>query len=105
MRPVIIESPYAGDIERNIIYLRRCIRDSIFRCGESPMASHRMFTDALSEETERALGIEAGYAWWKAAEMIVFYDDYGMSPGMKKAFDRCYRVGKAYHFRNIGLNP
>ena len=30
MKKVIIESPYAGDIERNIKYARVCLKDSLF---------------------------------------------------------------------------
>ena len=34
MRLVILESPYAGDIERNVAYARACLRDSLLR-GEA----------------------------------------------------------------------
>jgi len=40
MKKVIIESPYAGNIEQNIKYrLRACLKDSLTR-GEAPLASH-----------------------------------------------------------------
>jgi hypothetical protein len=87
MRLVILESPFAGDFRRNEDYLTRCIRDSVLR-GEAPFASHRMYPGALSEATERDLGIRAGYSWWKVAAAIVFYTDYGWSPGMHKAKQR-----------------
>lgn len=63
MRRVIIESPYAGDVELNAQYARECLRDSLTR-GEAPIASHLLYTqpgvldDAVPRE--RALGIEAG---------------------------------------------
>lgn len=88
MKLIILESPYAGDIERNIEYARKCIKDCLIR-DESPIASHLLFTqkgilnDAIPEE--RQLGIDAGLAWKKVAEMQVFYIDYGMSGGMKYA--------------------
>lgn len=67
MKLVIIESPYKGDVERNKLYLRACIRDCINR-GESPYASHRMLTDALddTDPVERAIGIKAGLSWRNA---------------------------------------
>ena len=40
---VILESPYAGDIERNIDYARKCLRHSLL-LGESPIASHLLYT-------------------------------------------------------------
>lgn len=43
MKLVLLESPYAGDTERNVDYGRRCLRDSIMR-GEAPMASHLLYT-------------------------------------------------------------
>jgi hypothetical protein len=66
VRRVIVESPFAGDIEANVIYARAAVRDCVLR-GEAPIASHLLFTqpgildDNVPEE--RALGIEAGLAW------------------------------------------
>jgi len=85
---VILESPFAGDIERNIKYARSCVRDSLSR-GEAPIASHLLYTqegildDDIPEE--RKWGIDAGLAWKEVAEKHVFYIDYGMSRGMEYA--------------------
>lgn len=86
MGRVIIESPFAGDVEANRAYLQECIRDCIAR-GESPYASHQMLTTALddTDEAQRNAGIEAGYAWWAVADEIVFYTDLGWSRGMNRA--------------------
>ena len=40
---VIIESPFAGDVDKNIEYARKCVRDSLNR-GEAPSASHLLYT-------------------------------------------------------------
>ena len=40
---VILESPYAGDIERNVAYARMAVRDSLAK-GEAPIASHLLYT-------------------------------------------------------------
>lgn len=88
MKRIIIESPYAGDIERNVRYARACIRDSLSK-GEAPIASHLLYTQEgiLNDEIleERQLGIDAGLAWKNVAEKHVFYIDYGYSNGMKYA--------------------
>jgi hypothetical protein len=64
-RRVIIESPYAGDVDANLIYARECLRDSLKR-GEAPLASHALYTQegVLNDDDpdERKLGIEAGFA-------------------------------------------
>jgi len=90
MKKVILESPYAGDIQRNIQYARMCVRDSLKK-GEAPIASHLLFTQEgiLDDEIpeERQLGIDAGLAWKCVAEKHVFYIDYGYSLGMKYALE------------------
>ena len=86
MKLVIIESPYAGDIERNVEYARACVRHAL-GLGDAPIASHLLYTqpgiliDEIPEE--RQWGIDAGLAWRKVAEMTVVYMDLGISDGMK----------------------
>lgn len=102
MKLVIIESPYAGDVERNLRYLRECLRDSVAR-GESPYASHRMLTDALDDTipTEREAGIKAGLAWAGVADEIVFYVDLGWSGGMKAARAHYEKNGAIWSTRRL----
>lgn len=94
MKPVIIESPYACDVEGNRAYLDRCILDCLRR-GEAPIASHRMYTSALDDlnPVERALGIAAGLAWYPVAERCVVYADRGVSRGMRYAVETVMRAG------------
>ena len=96
MRRVVLESPFAGDVEANLDYARRCVRDSVLR-GEAPIASHLLFTqpgilDDLVPE-ERQLGIDAGLAWLIHADAMVLYGDRGMSPGMQEAMRIAQRCG------------
>ena len=90
MKRVILESPYAGFIERNIDYARKCVRHSL-SIGESPIASHLLYTqDGIlddSIEEERIWGLNAGLAWKDVAELHIFYIDYGYSKGMLYAKD------------------
>ena len=86
MRLVILESPYAGDIEANVEYARAAVRDSLAR-GEAPIASHLLYTQPgiLRDEVlaEREWGINAGLAWRKVAEATVVYTDRGITKGME----------------------
>jgi hypothetical protein len=106
MKLVIIESPYAGDVERNTAYARRCVLDSLRR-GEAPIASHLLYTqpgilnDLVPEDRE--LGIAAGLAWRKPADMAAFYIDLGWSNGMISAQRIYLGDGKTYVCRSIGL--
>lgn len=86
MRRVVLESPFAGDIDANVAYARACIRDSLLR-GEAPIASHLLYTQPgiLNDDdrNERAHGINAGHAWmYGGAQAVVVYTDRGISSGM-----------------------
>src|SRR5574343_305969 len=80
MKLVVIESPLAGDRERNRAYARACMRDSIRR-GEAPLASHLLYDQpGLLDDNDpaaRILGIQAGFAWAEHAELVAVYIDLG----------------------------
>jgi hypothetical protein len=90
-RLVILESPFAGDIELNVAYARACVAHSL-SVGEAPIASHLLYTQPgiLRDDVpgERAAGIEAGLAWGFVAEATVVYLDLGESSGMTKGIER-----------------
>lgn len=104
MRRVIVESPYAGNIERNIEYARKCLRDCLMR-GEAPFASHLLYTqehvldDGVKEQ--RKLGIEAGFAWGEAAEATAVYTDYGITAGMQQGIKRAEARGRPVYYRKL----
>jgi len=104
MKTVILESPYAGDIERNTEYARKCVRDSLLR-GEAPIASHLLYTQPgiLREEIpeERQHGIDAGHAWLRFAWLMAVYTDYGISRGMKAAMGRARELSIEIEERKI----
>lgn len=104
MRLVIIESPYAGDIEGNVAYARKCVRDCLLR-GEAPIASHLLYTqpsildDAVP--AERQHGIDAGLAWLAVAHASVVYTDLGISLGMEHGIAAARAAGVPVEFRAI----
>lgn len=104
MKLVVIESPYAGEVDKNVEYARKCIKDALGR-GEAPIASHLLYTqpgildDTIAEE--RALGIGAGLAWAYAAEYAVFYVDRGVSNGMLFAHDFYIKHKKPIMYRSL----
>jgi hypothetical protein len=104
MRRVILESPYAGDIERNINYARLAVRDSLLR-NESPIASHLLYTQPgiLKDEIliERQLGINAGLAWSNFADATVVYMDYGISKGMQFGINNATKRNRIIEYRKI----
>lgn len=102
MKRVVIESPYAGNVEGNVEYARQCVLDCLRR-GESPYASHLFFTQVLDDlqEEERELGMEAGFAWGAAADAVVVYVDRGVSRGMELGVRRALERNQPVEFRTI----
>lgn len=107
MKLVVVESPYAGDIERNERYGRRAMHDCLMR-GEAPYASHLLYTQpGVLEDTDtaqRKLGMEAGFNWGAKAEKAVVYTDYGLTRGMIEGIRRHEANGLIIEYREIGFN-
>ncbi len=101
-RRVLLESPFAGSVARNLDYAREAMNDSLSR-GEAPLASHLLYPAVLDDDIpdERRLGIVAGHAWMEAAEAVVFYVDLGISWGMAAARIRADEMGKPCEERFI----
>ncbi len=106
MKIVILESPYAGDVERNVRYARRCMMDSLGR-GEAPMVSHLLYTQVLDDTvpSERERGIAAGLAWRQVAQASVVYEDHGISKGMQHGIAAAQKACIPVEFRTIGGEP
>lgn len=108
MRLVVLESPYAGDVDRNVAYARAAIGDCLRR-GEAPIASHLLFTQpgVLRDDVpeERVLGIAAGLAWHDVADAIVFYVDLGWSRGMFGALDTVRHHNMAARCAGTPMRP
>ncbi|CAL77393.1 hypothetical protein BRADO3615 [Bradyrhizobium sp. ORS 278] len=103
MRRVILESPYAGDIVRNVAYARACVKDALLR-GEAPLVSHLLYTQPgiLDDnvQRERAHGINAGHAWMHLADAVVVYTDRGISAGMEAGISMARFNGVPVEYRS-----
>lgn len=104
MKLVILESPYAGNVKKNVAYARACVRDSLLR-GEAPIASHLLYTQPgiLNDDipSERQHGIDAGLAWRKVAEATVVYIDLGITDGMVYGINAARAAGIPVETRKI----
>lgn len=101
---VVIESPFAGDVQRNLRYLRACMRDCLLR-GETPYASHALYTQpgVLRDDVpeERKLGMEAGFVWGASADKVVLYEDLGITEGMRRGVLRARERGQVIEHRML----
>jgi hypothetical protein len=103
-RLVLLESPYAGDVDGNVQYARRCVRDCILR-GDAPIASHLLYTQAgILDDTvhaEREHGMAAGWAWLEAVDAVVVYTDRGISEGMRRGVVLAIAMGVPVEYRQL----
>ena len=108
MKLVILESPYAGDVDANITYARAAVRDSLLH-KEAPIASHLLYTQPgiLRDDVPagRQWGIDAGLAWRRTADYSVFYTDRGWSNGMLAALHTAINAGWPFRIRALKGKP
>jgi hypothetical protein len=105
---VVIESPYAardaGVFVENMKYARRCVLDCLKR-NEAPYASHLFFTQPGllddNDPEQRRLGIEAGLAWGRSADLVAVYVDRGVSRGMTQGIREARRRGTPIELRSL----
>ncbi len=117
MKVVILESPYSGNIQRNIAYAQRCMADSRENHGEIPIVPHLLWTQHhlhpthfVSDYSEkytlkncgRDVSIKQIEIFRQKADKIVFYVDYGFSKGMEYGLFHCKRNKIPYEKRKIG---
>jgi hypothetical protein len=104
MKLVVVESPYAGDVARNLRYLDAALADCFAR-GEAPFASHGLYTreGVLDDRVpdERARGIRAGFAWGEHAGLVAVYEDLGVTPGMLAGVERAHKRGQVVERRRL----
>ena len=113
MNPVIVESPYAGNVKKNLTYSRFCMHDCLVNYNEAPFASHLLYTQEhiLNDDVplERRLGIDAGFVWRSlqfegAAIPTVFYVDLSWTPGMLEGVEDCRLKWSEYCFRILPVD-
>lgn len=112
IRKVYVETPYSGNIEENVDYAIRCMRDCLAR-GEAPFLSHLLYTQApegrgfVADDSEhvtsvgRHAAINAAQEWRKVADATVVYTDRGMSGGMHAGIAHAKTVGQAIEYRSL----
>ncbi len=97
MTTAVLESPFAGDVERNLAYARACMGWMI-RNGYALFASHLLYTQegVLDDDVpeERTLGIEAGLMLGRQMQVALLFVDLGVSSGMKRALEYNEEVGR-----------
>lgn len=103
---VIVESPLKADtpedFQRNFRFLLWCCRAE-FEAGNEPIASHLVCPWFMDDQVpaERDAGINSPWVWDDNGDPHVFYDDIGISSGMRLARHKCEMAGIVAHHRSL----
>lgn len=113
-RVVMVESPYSGDIDRNIRYLQLCHIDCALNHNEVPYSSHSYMTqhpraasmfvsdyDPKWDMLTREQAIESSHAIRRRCDVTLFYTNLGWSSGMKAALLHCVQHKLPYQERSV----
>lgn len=107
MRPIpcVLETPYAGNVDRNEIYARHCMA-VLLKKGWAPFASHLLYTQPGvlddSNPDERKMGMEAGFAIGDALNCPAFvFTDFGVSSGMTEGINKALRRGSMVYYLSL----
>jgi hypothetical protein len=104
MKLIILESPYAGNVEVNTHYARFCMKQILLE-GNCVFASHLLYTQCLDDMVpeERDLGIKAGLEFYKHADECHAFIDHGISKGMRAGIKEALDRGVPVYLRQFGL--
>lgn len=92
MKFIVVESPYAGDVEGNTEFVKAVCRHLALQ-GDAPYASHLFFTQFLDDrlDREREIGMKAGLfigIGCDEAHFCLLQDKhFELSTGMKMALE------------------
>lgn len=100
-----IESPYAGDVETNLQYLRAAMRWCVLN-GYSPYASHGLLTqDGVLDDDdpeERELGIKLGLDMAARTDLRIVFEDFGISSGMQRGIAHAKSINQGIIYVRLG---
>lgn len=103
LKRVAIESPFAGDVPRNVAYLLACMRFCLQQ-GVSPYAGHLQMTFVLNDKDkeQRKLGMKCGFAHADQCDERWLFHDLGFSAGMKAGAARGEKRGQTIRTVTLG---
>lgn len=103
----IIESPFAGNVQRNRLYARLGMHIALTEHNESPLAFHTIYTQCLSDAdpSHRKMGIQRSFPWYGVADKIIYMIDRGISTGMHDGFITAKEMGRTVEFRTASTSP
>lgn len=100
---IYVDSRYAGDIEANIAAAIRCCQ-YVIKNGGMPIASHLLYPQMLNDNDprQREMGLAFGLELLVLCDEVwVFYDETGLSTGMRAEEAEAKRRGKPIRYYRL----
>jgi hypothetical protein len=103
---VLLESPYSGNVVKNVEYAVKAMNHSCFVMKEAPIATHLLYTRRESGHVEdvpfeREHGLLCNESIMRFTDKVVVYTDLGISPGMEQAIKLARIYGRNVEYRSI----
>jgi len=113
---VLVESPYSGDIPRNITYAQRAM-EYLRSKKMTVFVSHMLWTQHSQAPDYYVSDFDSKYDIpnggreeslnqlediRRECDKVYFFEDYGWSSGMKAGLDHCKKEGIPYEVLTIG---
>lgn len=116
MQVVVLESPFSGDIPRNVAYAQRIMmhareRKEIVIIPHLLWTQHHMCKEHFVSDFDvkfecknggRDVSLEQIKELRRRADLVVFYTDHGWSNGMTHGLEHCKAEGINFEERQIG---
>jgi hypothetical protein len=104
----ILESPYAGDVEKNVDFARKVCR-SLMRSGFNCFASHLYYTQFLNDDipAERLMGIDAGLEWAEVVDTVIVAlpaNRRRLSSSMRKGIEAHQRADRSIKYCFVSMD-
>jgi hypothetical protein len=99
---VFISHPLKGDVEGNIIKVRKICRELIIEGNVIPLATHMLFPTFLDDDIheERRTGMDGTLELLKRSDEVWVYGKK-ISEGMREEIDLAEKIGMPIVFKDI----
>lgn len=91
-RRSFVETPFAGDVEANLEYTRKCMQAEMEK-GHAPFTARLLYMLYPEGDTEGRARANKLAGRFREHAVTVFYVDNGWSEGMKKSLRECDAKG------------
>jgi hypothetical protein len=103
MKKIFVCSPYAGDIERNVMYAQEACK-FVVDTGNNPFAPHLFYPQFMEEVRDRQAGIKRGIQMLVDCDEVWVFTELGRSAGMNQEIEVASALPKPVRCMQLGMD-